>query len=36
LELALGRPVSRQFSIDYGLRIMRYWGGFYHRDGLLA
>jgi carbamoyl-phosphate synthase large subunit len=35
LELALGRHISRQFSIDYGLRIMRYWGGFYHRDGLL-
>ncbi|MGH7824305.1 MAG: ATP-grasp domain-containing protein [Candidatus Binatia bacterium] len=36
LELALGRHVPRQFSIDYGLRIMRYWGGLYHRDGLLS
>lgn len=35
LELALGHQVPRQFSIDYGLRIMRYWGGLYHRHGLL-
>jgi hypothetical protein len=36
LELALGRHVPRQFSIDYGRRILRYWGGLYHRDGLLG
>ena len=36
LELALGREVPSRFSISYGLRIMRYWSGFYHRDGLLS
>jgi carbamoyl-phosphate synthase large subunit len=35
LELALGRQIPRQFSVDYGLRIMRYWDGLYHRNGLL-
>jgi carbamoyl-phosphate synthase large subunit len=36
LELALGREIPSRFSIEYGTRIMRYWGGFYHRDGLLT
>jgi carbamoyl-phosphate synthase large subunit len=36
LELALGREVPSRFSISYGMRIMRYWGGFYHKDGLLS
>jgi carbamoyl-phosphate synthase large subunit len=36
LELALGREVPSRFSIEYGTRIMRYWSGFYHRDGLLT
>jgi carbamoyl-phosphate synthase large subunit len=36
LELALGRDVPSRFSIEYGTRIMRYWSGFYHRDGLLT
>ena len=36
LELALGREVPSRFSIEYGTRIMRYWSGFYHRDGLLS
>jgi carbamoyl-phosphate synthase large subunit len=36
LELALGREVPSRFSIEYGTRIMRYWSGFYHREGLLS
>lgn len=36
LELALGREVPGRFSISYGMRIMRYWSGFYHGDGLLS
>jgi carbamoyl-phosphate synthase large subunit len=36
LELALGKEVPSRFSIKYGTRIMRYWGGFYHTDGLLT
>jgi len=36
LELALGREVPSRFSISYGIRIMRYWSGYYHRDGLLS
>ena len=36
LELALGREVSNRFSVSYGMRVMRYWGGLYHREGLLA
>jgi carbamoyl-phosphate synthase large subunit len=35
LELALGKHIAPHFSIDYGMRIMRYWGGLYHRNGLL-
>jgi carbamoyl-phosphate synthase large subunit len=36
LELALGREIPSRFSILYGMRVMRYWGGLYHKDGLLA
>ena len=36
LELALGKEVPSRFSILYGMRVMRYWGAVYHRDGLLA
>lgn len=36
LELVLGRTIPSRFSISYGVRIMRYWGGFYHRGGLLS
>jgi carbamoyl-phosphate synthase large subunit len=36
LELARGRSVPNRFSIKYGMRVMRYWGGLYHTDGLLA
>jgi carbamoyl-phosphate synthase large subunit len=36
LELALGKEVPNSFSVSYGMRVMRYWGGLYHRDGLLA
>jgi carbamoyl-phosphate synthase large subunit len=36
LELALGKEVPNQFALSYGMRVMRYWGAFYHSDGLLA
>ena len=36
LELALGNRAPSRFSISYGMRVMRYWGAFYHSDGLMA
>jgi carbamoyl-phosphate synthase large subunit len=36
LALALGKPIPEQFSIQYGMRIMRYFGGYYHNRALLS
>jgi carbamoyl-phosphate synthase large subunit len=36
VELALGRQIPQHFSIRYGMRIMRYFGGYYHCNGLLG
>jgi carbamoyl-phosphate synthase large subunit len=35
LELAQGRKVPNRFSVEYGMRVMRYWGGYYHHGPLL-
>lgn len=35
VELALGRQIPERFSIQYGMRIMRYFGGYYHSNTLL-
>jgi len=34
--LARGRHTPGQFSIAYGMRIMRYFGGYYHSSSLLS
>lgn len=36
VELALGRHIPKEFSIRYGMRIMRYFGGHYHNNALLS
>ncbi len=36
LALALGKRIPDQFSIKYGMRIMRYFGGYYHDGSLLS
>lgn len=36
LALALGKHIPEQFSIQYGMRIMRYFGGYYHNNSLLS
>ena len=36
LALALGKHIPEQFSIEYGMRIMRYFGGYYHNRSLLS
>ncbi len=35
LELAVGRPIPKQFTINYGMRVMRHWGSIYHGGRLL-